>query len=84
MDGYITHRIEGISVDIEIVYARPRGFTARFRVFGDEHAGRGAKDEPDWHVVHVAPGAFATEAEAEEAAKSAALAHILAHGAPRA
>lgn len=84
MDGYITHRIEGIPVDIEIVPARPQGFTARFRVFGDKHDSRGAEDEPDWHVVHVAPGAFATEADAEEAAKSAALARILAHGASRA
>jgi hypothetical protein len=77
MDGFVTHRIEGASVDIEVIPAAPHGFAARFRIFG------GAGDEPDWHAVHVTQGSFATKWEAEEAAKSAALARILAHGSPR-
>lgn len=76
MDGFVRHRIEGVSVDIEVVPAAPRGFAARFRIFGD------GGDEPDWHAVHVTQGSFATEQQAEEAAKSAALARILAHGSP--
>ena len=74
MDGFIRHRMEGVSVDIEVVPAPPRGFAARFRIFGD------AGDEPDWHAVHMTHGSFSTEQQAEEAAKSAALARILAHG----
>jgi hypothetical protein len=77
MDGFIRHRIEGASVDIEVIPAAPQGFTARFRIFGD------AGDEPDWHGVHLTQGPFATRRQAEEAAKSAALARILAHGSPR-
>jgi hypothetical protein len=77
MDGFIRHRIEGASVDIEVIPAAPQGFTARFRIFGD------ASDEPDWHAVHLTQGPFATRRQAEEAAKSAALARILAHGSPR-
>lgn len=79
MDGFVTHRIEGVDVDIEVVPmpATKRGFEARFRVGGDR------SDETERHVVHVAQGPFATEAEAEEAAKSAALGWILSHGEPR-
>lgn len=71
MDGFVRHRIEGVPVDIEIVPASPGKFTARFRISGVE---------PDGHVVHVAHGPFATALQAEEAAKSAALAHILSQG----
>lgn len=74
MDGFVTHRIEGVPVDIEVVAVAPHAFTARFRVFGD------AGDAPGWHVVHVTDGPFDTEQQAEEAAKSAALAQILARG----
>jgi hypothetical protein len=77
MDGFVTHRIEGVSVDIEVVPAEAEGFTARFRIFGD------VNDEPDWHAVHLTQGPFSTRRQAEEAAKSAALARILAHGSPR-
>jgi hypothetical protein len=77
MDGFVRHRIEGVSVDIEVIPAAPEGFTARFRIFGD------ADDEPDWHTVHLTQGPFATQRQAEEAAKSAALARIFAHGSPR-
>jgi hypothetical protein len=72
MDGFITHQIEGVSVDIEVVPMAPHGFTARFRIFGDQH------DEPGWHAVHLTEGVFATEGEAEEAAKSLAVDHIRA------
>jgi hypothetical protein len=77
MDGFVRHRIEGASVDIEVIPAAPQGFTARFRIFGD------ANDEPDWHAVHLTQGPFATRRQAEEAAKSDALARILARGTPR-
>ena len=74
MDGFVRHRMEGVSVDIQIVPSQPSGYTARFRVSGE------AGDEADWPIVHVARGPFATAQEAEEAAKSAALEHILEHG----
>ena len=77
MDGFVRHRIEGVSVDIDVIPAAPHGFTARFRIFGD------ADDEPDWHAVHLTQGPFETRPQAEEAAKSAALVRILAHGSPR-
>lgn len=82
MDGFVTHRIEGVDVDIEVVPAAAQGFAAqgfaaRFRVGGN------GTDEAERHVVHVTQGPFATEAEAEEAAKSAALGWILSHGEPR-
>ncbi|MEA3118863.1 MAG: hypothetical protein QOI13_2133 [Paraburkholderia sp.] len=77
MDGFVRYRIEGVAVDIEVIPATPEGFTARFRFFGD------ADDEPDWHAVHLTQGPFATQRHAEEAAKSAALARIFAHGSPR-
>jgi hypothetical protein len=77
MDGFVRHRIEGMSVDIEVIPATLEGFSARFRISGD------ADDEPDWHTVHMTPGPFATRWQAEEAAKSAALARIFAHGSPR-
>ena len=79
MDGFVTHRIEGVDVDIEVVPApaAKQGFTARFRVGGNR------TNETERHVVHVTHGPFATEAEAEEAAKSAALGWILSHGEPR-
>lgn len=73
MDGFVRHRIEGVSVDIEVVPAAPRGFTARFRLVG-------GASEPDWHAVHVTHGPFSSEQAAEEAAKSEALVRILAHG----
>ena len=76
MDGFVTHRIEGVDVDIEVVPTVTHGFAARFRVCA------GPADEAERHVVHVAEGPFATEAEAQEAAKSAALAWILSHGEP--
>ena len=74
MDGFVRHQIEGFSVDIDVIPAAPLGFSARFRIFG------GAEDEPGWHAVHLTQGPFATEQQAEEAAKSAALTRILAHG----
>jgi hypothetical protein len=74
MDGFVRHQIEGAAVDIEVIPSTPHGFAARFRIFCD------ATDDPDWHAVHVTNGAFGTEQEAEEAAKSMALARILAHG----
>ncbi|MEX3957670.1 hypothetical protein B0G57_101244 [Trinickia symbiotica] len=74
MDGFVRHRIEGVSVDVEVIPAAPQGFTARFRIFGD------AGDEPDWHAVHLTQGPFSTRRQAEEAAKSAALTRILEHG----
>jgi hypothetical protein len=74
MDGFVRHQIEGASVDIEVIPTTPRGFAARFRIFCD------AADAPDWHAVHVTSGAFDTAQEAEEAAKSVALARILARG----
>lgn len=76
MDGFMRHQMEGVSVDIQIVPATPRGFAARFRVSGD------VGDEADWPIVHVAQGPFATMQQAEEAAKSAALQHILERGSP--
>lgn len=76
MDGFVRHQMEGVSVDIQIVPAAPSGFAARYRVSGDPG------DEADWPVVHLAQGPFATMQQAEEAAKSAALQHILERGAP--
>jgi hypothetical protein len=74
MDGFVRHQIEGASVDIEVIPAAPHGFAARFRIFGD------AAEEPDCHAVHLTDGVFDTAQEAEEAAKSVALARILARG----
>jgi hypothetical protein len=74
MDGFVRHQIEGASVDIEVIPSTPYGFAARFRIFCD------AGDEPDWHAVQVTNGVFDTVQQAEEAAKSVALARILAHG----
>ncbi|MGN6665822.1 MAG: hypothetical protein ACTHKH_02440 [Trinickia sp.] len=68
------HQIEGVSVDIQVVPAHPSGYAARFRVSGE------AGDEANWPIVHVAEGPFATAQQAEEAAKSAALEHILEQG----
>ncbi|HJP70037.1 MAG TPA: hypothetical protein VJ846_14165 [Sphingomicrobium sp.] len=76
MDGFVRHQLEGVSVDIQIVPVTPSGFAARFRVSGQPG------DEADWPVVHVAQGPFGTAQQAEEAAKSAALEHILEHGSP--
>ncbi|MDG0022814.1 hypothetical protein [Trinickia sp. Y13] len=76
MDGFVRHQMEGISVDIQVVPAAPSGFAARFRISGEPG------DEADWPIVHVANGPFATALQAEEAAKSAALEHILQHGSP--
>lgn len=76
MDGFVRHQMEGVSVDIQVVPAARGGFAARFRVSGE------AGDEADWPVVHVANGPFATALQAEEAAKSAALEHILERGSP--
>lgn len=76
MDGFVRHQMEGVRVDIEVVPAAPSGFTARFRVSGEPG------DEAQWPVVHLAQGPFATEQQAEEAAKSAALERILERGAP--
>jgi hypothetical protein len=75
MDGYIRHQIEGASVDIDVVPAKPRGFTARFRIF------RNAEDKPEWHRVHVSGCVFDTEQQAEEAARSMAYEKVLAGGA---
>ncbi len=74
MDGFVRHQLEGVSVDIEIVPAKPSGYAARFRVSGEPGG------EADWPVVHVAHGPFGTTQQAEEAAKSAALEHILEQG----
>lgn len=74
MDGFVRHQMEGVAVDIQIVPVQPTGFAARFRISGEPG------DEADWPVVHVARGPFATAQQAEEAAKSAALEHILEHG----
>lgn len=74
MDGFMRHHMEGVCVDIQIVPAESSGYAARFRVSGE------AGDEANWPVVHVARGPFATEQQAEEAAKSAALQHILEQG----
>jgi hypothetical protein len=76
MDGFMRHQLEGVSVDIQIVPVAPSGFAARFRISGDPG------DEADWPVVHLAQGPFATAQQAEEAAKSAALQHILERGSP--
>lgn len=76
MDGFMRHQIEGVSVDIQVVPAPPRGFAARFRMSGEPG------DEAHRPVVYVAQGPFATAQQAEEAAKSAALEHILEHGSP--
>ncbi|HTI18469.1 MAG TPA: hypothetical protein VL598_12460 [Trinickia sp.] len=77
MDGFIRHRIEGVSVDIEVIPAARQGFAARFRILGD------GVNEPDWHAIRLAQGPFATRRQAEEAAKSAALSQIISHGLPR-
>ena len=74
MDGFVRHQMEGVSVDIQIVPAEPTGYAARFRVSCE------AGDEANWPIVHVARGPFATAQQAEEAAKSAALEHILEQG----
>ena len=74
MDGFVRHQMEGVSVDIQIVPVKPGGYAARFRVSGEPG------DEANWPVVHVASGPFATPQQAEEAAKSAALEHILEQG----
>ncbi len=74
MDGFVRHQIEGASVDIDVVPARPRGFCARFRIFRD------AADRPEWHEVHVSGSVFETADEAEEAARSLALEKVLARG----
>jgi hypothetical protein len=74
MDGFVRHHMEGVAVDIQVVPVKPSGYAARFRVSGE------LGDEADWLVVHVAQGPFATAQQAEEAAKSAALQHILEHG----
>ncbi|HVE07413.1 MAG TPA: hypothetical protein VNE00_09190 [Paraburkholderia sp.] len=74
MDGYIRHQIEGASVDIDVVPATPRGFTARFRIF------RNAADEPEWHRVHQSDCVFDTAQQAEEAARSMAYEKVLAGG----
>jgi hypothetical protein len=74
MDGYVTHQIEGASVDIDVVPAQPKGFCARYRIFRD------ATDEPEWHQVHVSGSVFETAQAAEEAALSMALEHVLARG----
>ncbi|HVW51073.1 MAG TPA: hypothetical protein VHC91_11865 [Trinickia sp.] len=76
MDDFVRHQMEGVSVDIQVVPAAPSGFAARFRISGEPG------DEADWPIVHVANGPFATALQAEEAAKSAALEHILQHGSP--
>lgn len=74
MDGFVRHQMEGVAVDIQIVPVQPAGYAARFRISGEPG------DEADWPVVHVARGPFATAQQAEEAAKSAALEHILEQG----
>lgn len=73
MDGYIRHRIEGVSVDIEVVPVEPRGYSARFRLFGD------TQDEAQWHAVHHTDCVFESIDEAEEAAKSIAFDMIREH-----
>jgi hypothetical protein len=74
MDGFVRHQIEGASVDIDVVPAKPRGFSARFRIFRD------AADAPQWHHVHVSGSVFDTAEEAEEAARSMALEQVMARG----
>jgi hypothetical protein len=74
MDGFIRHQIEGASVDIDVVPATPRGYTARFRIF------RNAADEPEWHRVHESGSVFDTAQQAEEAARSMAHEKVLASG----
>jgi hypothetical protein len=74
MDGFVRHQIEGASVDIDVVPAKPRGFSARFRIFRD------AGDQPEWHHVHVSGSVFDTVEEAEEAARSMALEQVMARG----
>jgi hypothetical protein len=74
MDGFVTHQIEGASVDIDVVPAKPHGFCARYRIFRD------AADQPEWHHVHVSGSTFDTAEEAEEAARSMALEQLLARG----
>jgi hypothetical protein len=74
MDGYIRHRIEDASVDIDVIPVKPHGFHARFRIFRD------ASDRPDWHEVHVSGCVFNTAAAAEEAARSMAHEKVLAGG----
>lgn len=74
MDGFVRHQMEGVSVDVQIVPVKPSGYAARFRISGEPGG------EADWPVVHVAHGPFATAQQAEEAAKSAALEHILEQG----
>lgn len=74
MDDFVRHQMEGVCVDIQVVPAEPSGYAARFRVSGE------AGDEANWPIVHVARGPFATAQQAEEAAKSAALEHILEQG----
>ncbi|GAB6849272.1 hypothetical protein [Paraburkholderia kururiensis] len=74
MDGYVTHQIEGASVDIDVMPVKPHGFCARFRIFRD------ATDAPAWHQVHVSGSVFDTAQAAEEAALSTALEQVLARG----
>lgn len=74
MDGFVRHQLEGVSVDIQVVPVQPSGYAARFRVSGEPG------DEANWPIVHVARGPFPTAQQAEEAAKSAALEHILEQG----
>ena len=74
MDDFMRHQLEGVSVDIQVVPVTPSGFAARFRVSGEPG------DEADWPVIHLAQGPFPTAQQAEEAAKSAALEHILERG----
>lgn len=75
MDGFIRHQIEGVSVDIDVIPAAPRGFSARFRLFHD------ASDNPEWHHVHVSGCVFDTAEQAQEAARSMALEQLLGSGA---
>jgi hypothetical protein len=75
MDGFIRHKIEGISVDIDVIPITPHGFCARFRLFRD------AMDQPDWHRVHVSGSVFESAEQAEEAARSMAYEQVLARGA---
>ncbi|MEI5998728.1 hypothetical protein H3V53_16390 [Paraburkholderia bengalensis] len=74
MDGFVRHQIEGASVDIDVVPATPRGYSARFRIFRD------AADDPEWHHVHVSGCVFDTREEAEEAARSMAYESVLGRG----
>lgn len=74
MDGFVRHLIESVPVDIEVVSVAERRFAARFRVVS------AARLASEGHVVHAVPDTFDTPEQAEEAAKSAALAQILAQG----